>query len=254
MQTPGSADEVGKLAIVYHANFFYDQADTCYKLAIKLDHKNWIWHYYLSLIKEEFGDSPAVIEHLNKVIEINPAVPFAWFRLGNALLKQNSQDSAEIAFKKAIDASQFFYQNNLPGSVAYPLKAYARLNLSRLYLDQGKYDSAKEQLDVLIKNHPDFGAAYRLLGQFFTTLGDSLKGIEYTVRAGDFESYVPPSDPMFNQLILNSRDSRFILKHIDIALKGNNFEWAEYLCRYIIDFDPQDITTTGKYIHVLLLK
>jgi tetratricopeptide (TPR) repeat protein len=254
LQKPYSDDIVGKLAMVYHANLFYNEAETCYQLAENLNHNEWLWPYYTALIKEEYGDIQSTIECLNTVVKINPDIPYAWFRLGNAYLKQNSIEAAESAFKNVIRSQHFNYRENLPDNEAFSLKAYAGLNLGRVYLDQEKYEQAKVQLEQLIQEYPDFSAAYRLLGQLFKTLGNDSLGNDYTIRAGDFESYIPPSDPIFNQLILNSRRSDFIFKYIDIALKGNNFEWAEYLCRYILQYNPNDIAATEKYINVLLLK
>lgn len=253
-ETPYSDETVGKLAMAYHANFFYDDALTCYAAAMNLNGEQWLWPYYMALIMEELGDIAKSIIYLNNVVEINPRVTYAWFRLGNAYLKQHSLKAAESAFNRALDAHPFIYDLKLPENEAFPLAVYTQLNLARVFMQQEQPDRAKTILLHLVQEHPDFGAAYRLLGQLFSALGDTVQGEEYAIRAGDFEGYVPPSDPMFNQLILNARDSGFILKHIDIALKGNNFDWAAYLCRFILQYDPEDIAATEKYINVLLLK
>jgi len=253
-EEPYSDEAVGKLAMVYHSNFFYEHAELCYDAAKKLNNNQWLWHYYIALIKEELGDSKATIDNLKKVVKIKPRVVHAWFRLGNSYLKQNSYKAAESAFKKVINSEEFIYGRKLPDKGAFPLVAYARLNLGRVYFLQEKYELANIELVKLIQEYPRLGSAYRLLGQLLKTAGNIDKSNEMTLRAGDFESYVPPSDFMYNELILNSRNTGFILKQIGVALKSDNFAWAEYLCRYILQYDPDDIEAIEKYILLMLVK
>jgi len=72
MDKPYADDIVGKLAMVYHANFFYEPAESCYGIALALNDREWLWYYYTALIKEELGDTKSTIENLQNVVEIKP--------------------------------------------------------------------------------------------------------------------------------------------------------------------------------------
>ncbi len=251
---PYADETIGKLALAFQANYFYKAAELCYTNAQRLNSADWRWHYYPALIKEELGDADGVIEHLKKVLEINDGVPHAWFKLGNAYLKQNSFEAAESAFKEVKNLKRFSFAPEIPDKGAFPLTVYARLNLGRVYLQQEKYTLASEALNALIQKNPRFGPAYRLLGQVYNSTGNTEAGKAAIIKAGDFESYIPPSDPMFNTLLLNSRHSDAILKHIDTAIKSENFAWADMLCNHMLSYDPNDAEALGKNIVLMLVK
>lgn len=254
LDTPYSSEVVGNLGMIYHSNFFYDEAELCYNLAKQLDEDEWRWFYYGALIKEELGDAKGAIKNLERVGEINRNISNAWFRLGNSYLKQNAFAEAASAFQNVRESGKSFFASNTPNKGAFPLVVYAKLNLARVYINQEKYNEANSELEILIKKSPRFGPGYRLFGQLLTTIGKIEEGKKLTMRAGDFDSYQPPADPMFNELVLKSRNTDFILKQIDIALKSENFEWGEVLCKHILDYDSRDIEAISKYILVKLVK
>lgn len=254
LDKPYSDEMVGELGMVYHSNFFYKEAQSSYEVAKSLNNGEWRWYYYIALINEELGDSKATVDNLERVVEINPEITNAWFNLGNSYLKQSMLEEAEIAFVKVKNMKEFNFDSNIPNKGAFPLDAYARLNLGRIYLNEAKYETATSELTSLIKEFPRFGPGYRLLGQLLIKTGKNNEGTKLTVRAGDFDGYQPPSDPIFNELILKSQNTDYILKQIDIAIKSENSEWAEILCKHILEYNPNDIEATSKYILVKLIK
>ena len=50
---------VGELALVYHANQFFEEARKGYDLAARLDPDNADWWYYRALLEEELGEAEA---------------------------------------------------------------------------------------------------------------------------------------------------------------------------------------------------
>ena len=239
---------VGKLGMAYQANFFYEEAEKCYDAAININDSEWEWYYFRALIKEELGETKSTINDLKKVTEINPDIPYAWFRLANSYFKQNSFDAAESAFVKASLPTEFVYSTTSVDEGAFPLPAYANYNLGRLYLSTNKIENAESLINELLDKYPGFGPAYRLLGQIYTAQGNAGKGEDYAIRAGDYDSYIPPADPMFNELTLKSRNTDFILKQVDLARRSENFKWAEELCQHILNYNPDDIEAVTKYI------
>lgn len=245
---------VGEMAMTLHSNLFYAEAQDWYLAAQKLDSTEWLWHYYPSLIKEEIGDANAAIAGFKKVVTLNPKVSNAWYKLGASYLKQNNYDDANTSFARVKETKSFRFAADLPDKGAFPLYVYAGLSLGRVYVAQGKYDVAERELQQLIREHPRFGSSYRLLGEVYQLRGEQQKSRDAVLRAGDFENYIPPSDPMFNSLLLKTRDSNSVLKQIDIAIQSENFAWADMLCDFILEYDPQNMDAIAKSILLNLVK
>ena len=249
---PESDQAVGLLGMTFHANFFYEEAGRCYLRAMTLNQNEWRWPYYLALINQELGDVQSTVTNLKKVIEINPRVPQAWFRLGNAYLKQNAYDDAIEAFNKVLAIEPYTYhaisKHDLSNKGDFPLNVYASFNLGRAEFEQGKYDKALETLNELITSHPAFGAAYRLLGQVYFALGDREKSDYYVFRAGDFESYIPPADIIYDDLLFYSRKIDFMIKQVDLAIRSENYDWAATLNSQIAEYKPEDKEVVAKLL------
>jgi tetratricopeptide (TPR) repeat protein len=256
LNLPTSDKHIGELGIAYHSNFFYEQAELCYNYAKRLNPDEWKWSYYHALIKEELGDAQGTIANLLEVVKINSKLSQAWFKLGNSYLKLNSFQEANNNFIRVLELDDYVYKNisieTFPNKGAFPLKAYAHLNLARIALLQNKIEIAKSKLDILIKKEPSFGSAYRLMGQLYHVLGNEKLSDEYILRAGDFASYTPPADLLYDQLILQSRNSNFISKQIDIAIKSQNYNWVKILSRHIYKISPNNGEVIAKLLKLLL--
>jgi tetratricopeptide (TPR) repeat protein len=256
LKAPMSDEAVGNLGLAYQSNFFYDEAKTCDKRAGELNPHEWRWIYYSALIDEDLGDTKATIEKLDRVLDINPEVSHAWFLLGNSYLKTNSYREAEKAFQKVLALKDFSpptkSEAELSNSGAFPLKTYASFNLARAAFQQNKLDEAMTVLEKVVAESPKFGPAYRLLGNVYRQLGDEKKGTEFEIRAGDFESYIPPADPMYDQMILSSRNIPFVVKQFDIAAKSENYNWTVTLMNLLTSISPNDAEVLTKRMKLAL--
>lgn len=244
LDSPSSDEAVGALGMAYHAHLFYNEASACYARAQALSPDVWKWAYYGALIHEELGESNAAIEGLKIVVDKQPSFSQAWFRLGNAYLKTQSFQDAERSFRQVLqlpeDTALMISGVRLPARGAFPLKAYAMLQLARIQYQQKRYADARALLGGVIDAHPAFGPAYRLLSSVYHGLREEEKAADYEVRAGDFDSYVPPADAMYNMLVLSSRNTDFISRQINIAVKWENYEWASVLINHIFEYSPHD--------------
>jgi tetratricopeptide (TPR) repeat protein len=127
LESPASDDAVGKLGMAFHAHLFYDEAGACYMRAQELNPDAWRWRYYAALIREELGDAKTAIEDLRAVVEKQPALPQAWFRLGNAYLKTQAYQDADRAFLQVLQLPESQAAESpalqLSARGAFPLKA-----------------------------------------------------------------------------------------------------------------------------------
>ncbi|GEM_PF-1315323 len=241
---PASDEAVGRLGMAYHAHLFYDNARASYRRAIELNPAEWRWRYYLALLNEDLGNAKEAIDDLRAVIERNPGAAQAWFRLGNAYIKTRSYEEAGKAFQQALRLEEAVRVGRsaigVPVDRGYPLTTYAKLQAARVQFLQKHYLDAKASLTDLVATSPSFGPAYRLLGSVYYELGDEGKTAECEVRADDFDSYVPPGDAMYEALVLCSRNTDFISKEIDHAVKRRDYGWTVTLIDHILDYNPND--------------
>ena len=75
-----SADNLGRLGMVYQSSANYKEAAQCYELAINKSKSKWIWNYYQGYLSLEMGESDVVIENFNAVIKKNPYMALAGYR------------------------------------------------------------------------------------------------------------------------------------------------------------------------------
>jgi tetratricopeptide (TPR) repeat protein len=247
-----SDQEIGQLAMGYHSNLFYDLAETCYLIAAEINPDRITWLYYLALIKEELGETLSAIKYYRMVVERAPDLSIAWFKLGNSYLKRNLFDYAEMAFERALTIVTMEHKNpdkkRTLNQGAFPLEAYIRYGLARVDIQRKNFESAKEVLEELINIYPTFSSSYRALSQIYYNSLDTEKGLEYQIRAGDFKSYIPPADYLFDNLLYYSREPKFILKYVEDAVKSENLDWAIALCNHILNHNPNEIEAVIKLI------
>jgi tetratricopeptide (TPR) repeat protein len=256
MDQPASDEAVGKLGMAFHAHDFYDAAAACYKRAEELNPNEWRWTYYTSLLNEGLGNTKAVIEALKIVVEKQPACSMAWFRLGNSYMKAQSFQDADHAFRQVLqlpeETSPIIAGVRVPANGAFPLKAYAILQLARTLFLQKHLADARSLLAEVIGANTRFGPAQRLLGDVYYEMGEEEEAANWRKRADDLDSYVPPADVLYEALVLCSRNTDFITRQINIAMRWSNYEWTVALLNHILAYDPHNGEALTSKINVLL--
>jgi len=154
---PRSVQKIIALGLTYHANDSFQEARSCYQLAIGLSPRDYRWWYYLAIVEEMQGDEDHAIKLLRRVTELQPGYVHAWARMGNLLRRSSRVEEAKSAFSKA---------RNLE-----PLHPYACLGLARISASTGDWNTVAEILEPMLKAHPLFAPALRLLSRAYIQLG-----------------------------------------------------------------------------------
>ena len=247
-----SAAAIGSLCIAYHADMFFDEADRCYALAIALDSSDWRWRYYRALIQAERGGGESLVNNLKRVVEQKPDFGPAWQRLGDALFKVREYDAAREAWERASAAGPSENNQSKPmHATEVPLSAYANVGLARIALVRGDTARAREILERVATEAPQFSSAIRLLADVYRSLGRHADADRLVYRANRLQPFAPYADPMVDDLARESRNSTLLLRVSSEANLAVNAEWAEYLTRRALEFDPDNPEAVVKLGRVL---
>jgi tetratricopeptide (TPR) repeat protein len=250
-----SADNIGKLGMVYHSSANYAEAAKCYQLAISRSKSDWIWNYYNGYLNMEMGNSDAAIKNFTSVTEKNPEIQLAWYYLGDEYKNLRNNALAEKSFEKITsNKSKSTPSNKASRQDHFPLETYATFELSRIYFDSGRIELAEKTLNGLIQSNNLFGAAYKLLGNIYSMNGDTARGKKFIVRANDLLDLSPPVDTLMDKLVLLSRSELYLLKKIDEAEKSFHSDWALRLVEQGLQYMPDNNYLISKAIKIYLWK
>jgi tetratricopeptide (TPR) repeat protein len=231
---------------------FFSEADRCYGLATELDPSQWRWRYYRALIQAERGGGESLVENLRRVLAQASDFGPAWQRLGDALFKAGRYDEAREAWERAAAAPAAGTNQTSPRHVTeVPLSAYASVGLARIALVQGDAERARTVLERVAADTPQFSSALRLLADVYTSLGRQSEAERLVYRANRLQPFAPYLDPMVDDLARESRNSTLLLRLSSEASLAVNAEWAEYLTRRALEFDPENPEAVVKLGRVL---
>ncbi len=110
------------------------------------------------------GDNKGALEDLNSVLAVAPGSSSTWNAIGNIQSERNAIREAEAAFRKAIELD--------PGS------AVAHANLAIFYLDTGRLEAAKKEIDAVFAADPAFDIGLLARGRYYLQTGEIDKAIE----------------------------------------------------------------------------
>lgn len=206
---PTSAAVVGDLGIVYHASLRPIEAQQAYAIAEALDPPDWRWTYYRGLLFEEHGDHLAALDAFTRVTAQAPDHGVAHFHIAEIQFKLGRLDEAAAAYAAARDAppNDSDAGPGRPARRGRPLSDYANAGLARIALERG--------------NQPAKATPSHSTG---------------TARA---RAYVPPVDPLLDDLVARSVHTDLLLKHAALAARGGDPVWREWLTRRALSVNPR---------------
>jgi tetratricopeptide (TPR) repeat protein len=248
-----SAHNLGILGMIYHSSAYYDKAAECYSLASKKNSSKWIWSYYNGYLNKEMGESEKAVANFNAVVKTNPGAYHAWYYLGEIYQDLGQNVKAEDALNRI----RSLKENKIPANQIFridhfPLGTYASYLLAKLNISTSPNEYAEDMLKEIIINTPNFGPAYRLLGNIYQTRGDSVAAKKNIHQANDNIYSTAPADTLFDMIALRSRSELFILKQIDEADYYYYYDWALTLTDHALNYLPDNKYLISKTIKLLL--
>jgi len=128
------------------------------------------------------GDAAAAITELKAAIALAPDSAAGHMLLGQAYLAQRSLGlvaEAKAELQQALDLD--------------PTLLWARFYLARVYLDLGRYDKAKQELEKGLAERPNVPHFVSLLGEAERKLGDPAAALEWNRKALAIDPSMSPA-------------------------------------------------------------
>ncbi len=248
-----SADNMGKLGMIYHSSAYYDKAAQCYRLAISRHKSEWIWSYYLGYLNQEIGEPNISVENFRDVIKVNPAISQAWYYVGEGYRNLGANYKAEVAFQKVANLQEKSGSEKTTSRNDYfPLRAYAMFQLSRIYINSNRVELAEQTLKQILLFRRSFGPAYRFLASVYRLKGDSVLSKYNIVRANDLADFTPPVDTLIDKLALLSKSELYLLKQIDLSEKAIYPEWGLAIASNGLKHLPENKYLISKAVKLFL--
>ena len=227
---PVSAESVGKLGLVYHANLFYGQAAAAYRIAARSEPLSPQWAYAQAVLSEETGAEAALMKFLSQTIELDPNHVPALIKLADSAFKSDRLDEAGRLYKTAADA---------PGSTAAVQAAFGR---GRVAARSKDWNTLATAVAPVAAAYPHAAPLHELLQQAYTALGqtDKAEQARQSAAYAKWKSLPPLEDPFTDQLIEVCYSSTRLLKQAGLLGKTGRPDQAIDLARRAAQAEPAD--------------
>jgi superkiller protein 3 len=227
---PGSAEAVGKLGVVYHANLLLEQAEAAYRIAARLAPDDAEWAYAQAALEEEKGGGKEQLKFLEDTLRLKPGHVPAMVKLADWHFKV---DRLEEAAK---------YYGQASRAVEGGASLQATFGLGRVAARRREWNRVVEIVEPLTRSYPHAAPFYELLREAYEGLGQAEKAAQARQSSGAAKwKTVPPFDDPFNeQLAGHSRSSTRLLKHAGLLSRSGLAERAVDAGRRAAQADPKD--------------
>lgn len=239
---PGSAETMGKLGMVYHANLFLEQAKPAYRIAASLAPGDALWAYAQAVLEEELGGGKEQLRLLELTLRLKPDHVPALVKLGDWFFKLDQLDEAARYYQQAA------------ASPERGASLQASFGLGRVAARRSEWKKVIEIAGPLAQAYPHAAPIYALLEQAHNGLGQRAEAA-LARQSGGFAKWkaVPPfEDPFDEQLIGYCRTSTRLLKYAGLMSRAGLAGKAVEAGRRAVEADSKDADARNFLARTLL--
>jgi len=186
----------------------YHDLDTLWSDTVAKNPDAWMARYNLGTLRLNQSRLDEAVLHLQQAARLQPGYLLAHSNLGLALARQGHLDSAEVAYRNALNVKVSYWQpshfaaahinlantliarDQLDDAVTHlehalrlkPDSLAARLRLARVHHQQGKTDQAVAQYRLAAKKHPQSVDAQYALATALTRAGRFAEAVDFYRR------------------------------------------------------------------------
>jgi tetratricopeptide (TPR) repeat protein len=239
---PASAEDVGRLGMVYHANQFYDRAVSAYRIASRVDPGDYRWFYYQALVDEENGLEKPQFALLQETVRLQPEFQPALVKLGDICFKQDNPEEAARYHDRAAKAA---------GGTPSPQAHFA---LARVAAKRQDWRKVVEHLAPAVREYPRFRPPRHLLADAYEALGQHERAADerWGLLRTDLIPIPPVKDPLAEALLPLCYSSTRLLKEAGLLNRFGNPDRALEVARRAIEVKPNDADARHFVSRVLL--
>lgn len=236
---PADADAQHLLGLIYAKLGNINSAITHFKIAIKLDPRQAIYHNNLSNAYKLSNNLELAIRHINEALYLAPNNAESFNNLGSLYYTQGEIKRAILQFEKAIRlnpvsweahynlANCYIKQDMVLQAISHyqtaiklnPLHRDASLNLAMSYVVIKDYAAALPLLIEAANNNPKHAELQGHLAETYLNLGQTDNALQQYIKAVALEQNRPAWQHNLAVLYLRSEQTELAKQHFEIALK-----------------------------------
>jgi len=179
-------DGAADLGRLYHANGYLREAEACWRLLRAEQPREARWCYYLADLRRTAGDDAAVATLLAETVRLAPDYATAWLQLADFEFKTGRTDAAEAHYGRRLDL--------------VPSDPYARLGLARVALQRGKRGDARQLIEQIVHDTPDFSTAHNLYAEMLAADGQAEEAFRQRNLGREAGRFREADDPWIEEL------------------------------------------------------
>ena len=227
---PNSAEDIGRLGMVYHSNQFYEQAESAYGIALGLAPADYRWPYCLALVKEESGREKEVLDLLQKTVQLKRDYLPALQKLADIYYKQDKLDEAARYYALSVSVAG--------GSSSLQ----AIFGLGRIAARRKDWSKVVEYVAPLSREYPHIRPPHQLLLDAYEALGQADKAAEERRNLLEPTLIVVPlvKDPLGEKLLSLSCSSTRLLKEAGLLSRFRKPDEAIQVARRAAEVARED--------------
>ena len=220
---------VAELGSLYNANGYLREAEACWRILRSEDSRNGKWSYYLADIRRTAGDDAAFSALLVDTVRLAPDYAAAWLRLADLEFKTGKTESAEPRYSRRLALLRS--------------DPYARLGLARIAMHHGKTAEARQLIEAIVRDTPDFPTAHNLYAEILEADGQPDEALRHRNLGRETGRYREADDPWMNELNDSCLDPKRLALLGSMAQQIDQDDRAETLFKRAIELAPDDPTS-----------
>lgn len=227
---PGSAEAVGKLALVYHANMLFEQAAPAYRIAARLAPRDVDWIYGQAYLQEETGNEKEQVRLLRETLRLQPAHVPSLIKLADWSFKADRLDEAERYYELAARVN---------GGAAV---LQGTLGLGRIASRRRDWKKVLDHILPLTRSYSHVLAVHELLREAYTGLGqtDNAAASRHNADLAQWKVVPPADDPFTDRLLAVCHSTTRLLKQAGVFGRVGRPDRAIDIARRATQADPSE--------------
>ncbi len=241
---PRDVEVLEKMAQVYTALEFWDEAENTYRQILAIDARRAITHLRFARMYDKQGNQQERRKHLARVIQLNPAS-----QLGRAALSELMNRGRQLTQQRQLEEAKAEFQTILS---VLPAHTGAKLAIAKIYQRQQAYDKAEAlYLQVLAIQPADLSTRAALAALYFKAdrLDDAIKEYQKILAMAPNSDMGDEADTKLNILysrraeqlsnqLTNEASRQKAVEQAAQWIEANRLDPAQWLLNAVVEIDP----------------